>query len=444
MTSASRLDELINSLSGLHPKAIDLSLDRMLRILERVGNPHLKLPPVVHVAGTNGKGSTIAFLRSIFEAAGLSVHVDTSPHLVRWNERYRLGAKGGGQLVDDDTLEDAIRRAAKANRGEPITLFEILSVAGFLLFSEHPADVLLLEVGLGGRFDCTNVIANPGVCVITPVSMDHQGFLGDTIEQIAFEKAGIIKPACPVVCGVQRDAARQVIEDRADELSAPIIFQGQDFGGHVENGGMAYQDLDSFMDLPQPALRGTHQINNAALAIAAAKQSGLIAKEMFAGAVDTGLSKAEWPGRLQRLEPRSLGVVDADRAKRMEIWLDGGHNPDAGMVASAFMVEREERSPRPLILICGMLNTKDPEGFFKYFSGLAKQVHTVPIVSSDAGINPSVLAEHATKAGLVANSHESFRNAWAQASENPDCRILICGSLYLVGDVLGSMRQGPQ
>ena len=427
----------IEHLMRLHPKGFDLSLDRITRLLEQLGNPQNRLPPVIHIAGTNGKGSASAFCRATLEAAGLAVHVDTSPHLIDWHERYRLGQRGGrGALVDDATLAEAVRRVARANGGDRITVFEILTAVAFVLFSEHEADAALIEVGLGGRFDSTNVIADPAVCLIMPISMDHQAFLGDRVELIAAEKAGIIKPGVPVVVGFQQeDAARDVIVSTADRLGCPVSVYGQDFQAHEEHGRLIYQDETGLDDLPLPALPGRHQIANAAAAIRALKAAGFQLSEHN---IETGLLRAEWPGRMQRLND---GPLVEEAIEGAEIWLDGGHNPGAGAVIAETFAELEEKRPRPLVMIAGMINTKDPVGYFAAFTGMARHVYTVPVTSSDAGIDPVVLAEDAAQAGLSAQPALDVRQAlqlmkqdWPDGEAPP--RILICGSLYLVGDVL--------
>ena len=289
----------IEHLMSLHPKGFDLSLDRVTRLLERLGNPQDKLPPVIHIAGTNGKGSCAAFSRALLEAAGYRVHVHTSPHLVNWHERYRLGAEGGGRLVDDKVFAETIARVAEANGGETITVFEILTAVGFLLFAEHPADAVILEVGLGGRFDATNVIKRPAVSVIMPVSLDHEAYLGDRVELIAAEKAGIIKRGCPVVVGAQEfEAAQLVLIETAERLRAPLTVYGQDFLAFAENGRMVYQDSDGLMDLSPPRLPGRHQFANAAAAIAAVKAAGFDISERDA---DKAMTNVSWPGRMQKL-----------------------------------------------------------------------------------------------------------------------------------------------
>jgi dihydrofolate synthase/folylpolyglutamate synthase len=434
----------INALMALHPKGFDLSLGRITRLLERLGNPHERLPPVIHIAGTNGKGSAGAFCRAILEAHGLNVHIHTSPHLVNWHERYRLGAAGGGQLVADDVLADAVRRVAKANQGETITVFEILTAVMFVLFSEHPADVAIIEVGLGGRFDATNVIANPAVALIMSISLDHQAYLGDRVELIAAEKGGIIKPQVPVVIGAQtEEAARDVLISIAERLRCPVSVYGQDYFAQEENGRLAYQDDEGLMDLPLPRLAGRHQQSNAAAAIRALKAAGFELDDM---AIAKGLTQVSWPGRLERLPQGRLAEATMDG---VELWIDGGHNPGAGKVIAEAMANLEERDSRPLFLITGMINTKDPVGYFEAFAGMARHVFAVPVPASDAGIDPELLADAADEAGLTAESAESVEAAIDAVTRNwnrlePAPRILIGGSLYLLGDVLDRNGTPPK
>jgi len=443
MTNGSEAEAEIKRLGTLHPKAVDLSLDRITRLLAALGNPERRLPPVVHIAGTNGKGSAAAFSRAILEAAGLSVHVHTSPHLVRWHERYRIGAAGGGRLVEDDVFADAIRRVADANAGGPITVFELLTAVTFVLFSEHPADAAIIEVGLGGRFDATNVVPRPAVSVIMPISLDHQAFLGDRVELIAAEKAGIIKPGVPAVIGEQTsDSARDVLVNAADRAGAPLWVFGQDYSAHQEHGRMVYQDGEMLLDLPLPRLPGRHQIANAAAAIRALRSAGFKVTE---AAIETGLTSAEWPARMQRL---SRGALVEKAPIGAEIWLDGGHNPGAGIVVAEALAQLEDRNPRPLYLVTGMINTKDPVGYFQAFQGIARQVFTVPIRSSDAGIDNRELAAAARSAGLVARPAEGVGEALEAitrlAPPDEPVRILIGGSLYLSGDVLAQNGTPPQ
>lgn len=436
MTTTRAADREIESLMALHPKGFDLSLDRIARLMDRLGNPQDRLPPVIHIAGTNGKGSAAAFSRALLEAAGLAVHVHTSPHLVNWHERYRLAAPGGGKFVADDVLAEAIARVADANAGEKITVFEILTAVTFLLFSEHPADAAIIEVGLGGRFDATNLIKKPAVSLIMPISLDHESYLGDRVELIAAEKAGIIKRGAPVVIGAQEsDAARQVLVETAERLRSPVQVYGQDFVAYEEHGRMAYQDEDGLIDISPPRLLGRHQFANAAAAIAAVRAAGFDISEQ---AADTAMTRVDWPGRMQRLPQgklTSLGPVGA------EIWVDGGHNPGAGVVVSEAMAEQEEKNPRQLFLITGMINTKDQRGYFRSFQGMARHVYTVPVPLSEASVPNDELAVRANEAGLsaepvssVANALMLLRDNWDDPDDPP--RILICGSLYLAGAVL--------
>jgi dihydrofolate synthase/folylpolyglutamate synthase len=436
-------DREIARLMALHPKGYDLSLDRISRLLARLGNPHEKLPPVIHIAGTNGKGSAAAFSRALLESAGHRVHVHTSPHLVNWHERYRLAAEGGGKFVADELLADTIARVAAANGGKMITVFEILTAVTFLLFSEHPADAAIIEVGLGGRFDATNVVKRPAVSLIMPVSLDHQAYLGDRVELIASEKAGIIKKGCPVVVGAQEsEAAQAVMIETAERQGSPVSTYGQDFLAFEENGRMVYQDQDGLMDLPPPRLPGRHQFSNAAAAIAAIKAAGF---EISHGAAEAAMTTVSWPGRMQKLPPGKLSALAPGGA---EVWLDGGHNPGAGVVTAEALIEQEERFPRPLFLICGMLNTKDQTGYFRAFEGMARHVYTVPVDLSEAGAPNTELAVRATEAGLsaepvssVANALMLLRDTWDENETPP--RVLIGGSLYLVGAVLAENGTPP-
>lgn len=429
----------IEKLMQLHPKGFDLSLERITALLEKLGNPHRRLPPVIHVAGTNGKGSVTAFSRALLEAAGLSVHVHTSPHLVRWHERYRLGVSGGrGRFVEDAVFADALRRVADANGGQKITVFEILTAVTFLLFSEHPADVAIIEVGLGGRFDATNVINSPAVSVIMPISLDHQPYLGDRVELIAAEKAGIMKKGFPVVIGHQQfDAALEVLVGTAERLSCPTTVFGQDYGAHEEFGRMIYQDEFGLSDLPMPRLPGRHQLANAAAAIRAVKAAGFEVSERM---MEKAMQSVEWPGRLQRLMDGKLFQL---APKGAELWVDGGHNPGAGEVIAEAMAGFEEKQPRPLFIIAGMINTKDPVGYFKAFADIAEYVFTVPIGGTDAAIDPVVLAHAAFDAGLTAEPSSSIEEALQEIHgrlmlDAPAPRVLIGGSLYLAGNALSA------
>lgn len=443
MTVQKAADREIERLMALHPKGFDLSLDRISRLLEKLGNPQDRLPPVIHIAGTNGKGSAAAFSRALLEEAGYSVHVHTSPHLVNWHERYRLAAPGRGKLVEDDVLADAIQRIAKVNEGQTITVFEILTAATFILFSEHPADAAIIEVGLGGRFDATNVIREPAVSLIMPISMDHEAYLGDRVELIASEKAGIIKPGLPVVIGQQdHDEAEAVLVDRAQRLDCPLWVYGQDFFAYEENRRMIYQDETGLMDLSRPRLLGRHQYANAAAAIAAVRAAGF---DVGADDADRAMSSVEWPGRMQRLTAGKLVDLLPEGA---ELWVDGGHNPGASTVVAEALAELEEKQPRPLFLISGMINTKDQTGYFRAFHGMARHVYTVPVTMSESSVPNAELAARAQAAGLsaepvssVANALMLLRDTWDRRETAP--RILICGSLYLAGQVLAENGTPP-
>jgi dihydrofolate synthase/folylpolyglutamate synthase len=441
---ASAAEQEIERLMTLHPKGFDLSLERITRLLEVLGNPHLKLPPVIHVAGTNGKGSCTAFCRALLEAGGYAVHVHTSPHLVRWHERFRIGVKGGrGQLVDDALLADALRRVGDANAGQMITVFEILTAATFLIFSEQPADAVVLEVGLGGRFDATNVITDPAVSVIMPIALDHQAYLGDKVELIAAEKAGIMKRRRPVVVGAQEfDAAREVLVATAERLGCPLSIYGQDFSAHEEFGRLIYQDEDGLQDLPLPRLPGRHQFANAAAAIRAVKAAGFTVTD---ATMEKAMAMVEWPARLQKLVEGKLLEFAPPGS---EIWLDGGHNPAGGEVIAEAMAAFEERQPRPLYLVTGMINTKDPVGYFRAFADLGEHVFTVRIRDSEAGLDPVVLANAAFDAGLVAEPAGSTIEALQEITRrqlpgSPPPRILIGGSLYFAGNVLADNGTPP-
>jgi dihydrofolate synthase / folylpolyglutamate synthase len=427
-------DAIIARFMALHPKKIDLSLGRIEALLARLDHPERRLPPVIHVAGTNGKGSTIAFLRAALEAAGHRVHAYTSPHLVHFRERIRLAAPGGGRLVDEDRLVTALETCERANRGEPITVFEITTAAAFLLFAGNPADVLLLEVGLGGRLDATNVVDRPLVSVITSISLDHADFLGTRAEAIAAEKAGIIKPGVPVVLYPPTDQVRAVIEATAARVSAPLIIGGQDFGTHEENGRLVYQDERGLLDLPLPRLAGRHQHRNAGVAIATLRaQDRLVVSDKH---LERAMQTVDWPARLQRL---TSGRIAALLPPGSEVWLDGGHNVEGGRVLAEALAELEDRNPRPLVLVAGMLSTKDSDGFLLNFTGLAREVHAVPVAGNAAGRAPGEVADAARHAGLLGTAHASIEDALAaiaSASYATPPRVVIAGSLYLAGEIL--------
>jgi dihydrofolate synthase/folylpolyglutamate synthase len=436
------IDAIVARLLTLHPKLIDLTLDRMWRILERLGHPERKLPPVIHVAGTNGKGSTIAFMRAMLEAAGRRAHVYTSPHLVRFNERFRLGAVGGGQLVSDDELREVLAECEHLNEDEPITVFEITTAAGLLLFSRHPADVLLLEVGLGGRLDATNVVEHPLATVITPISLDHAEYLGDSIEKIAAEKAGIIKPKIPVIVGPQPREALAVIERQAARLAAPVRIAGEHWTTSEERGRLVLQDEERLFDLPAPKLYGRHQFDNAGLAVAALRAIPTL--QLPVAAFERGVVNAEWPARMQRL---AHGQLVSLAPPGSELWLDGGHNPEGGRVIAAAIADLEERVSRPLVLVVGMLSNKDCKGFLRNFAGLARRVVAVPIPNQKNALSPDVIADAARATGISAATRDSIEAALAAITQldlDPPPRILITGSLYLAGEVLKANGTAPE
>jgi dihydrofolate synthase/folylpolyglutamate synthase len=436
------IDSILERLTALHPKRIDLSLDRVERLLAALDHPEKKLPPVIHVAGTNGKGSTAAFLRTIMEAAGMRVHTYTSPHLVRFNERFRLATKDEGKLVSDDELAAAMEDCERANGGEPITVFEITTAAGLLLFSRHEADALVLEVGLGGRLDATNVIDPPVASVITRISIDHTDFLGPTLADIAGEKAGIIKHNVPVIVAAQHRDVLTVIERQAARMSAPLRIAGEDFTATEERGRLVYQDDNGLLDLPPPRLYGRHQYENAGLAIAT-----LRAIERFRiplAAYEIGIAKADWPARMNRLTQGAL--VDL-APPGSEVWLDGGHNPDGGRAIAAAFADLEERVSRPLVMIAGMLTSKDCEGFLRNFTGLARRMIAIPVPGVEKSMSAEALAECARGIGLSATSRDGIAEAFDAVRKldlEPPPRVLITGSLYLAGDVLRQNGTLPQ
>jgi dihydrofolate synthase / folylpolyglutamate synthase len=427
MTKSSAILERFLS---LHPKRMDLSLDRLNRLLADLGHPERRVPPVIHVAGTNGKGSSCAFLRAMLEAAGMRVHVYTSPHLVSIHERVRLA----GQLVSEEKLIEAFERAEAANAEQPITVFEITTAAAFLLFAKVPADVLVLEVGLGGRFDATNIIDTPLISLITPVSFDHKDFLGETLAKIAWSKAGIIKKGAPVIIGPQQDDAAKVIEAELSKTQSPAYWHGQDYTAYEEHGRLVYQDGWGLLDLPMPRLAGRHQIGNAAGAIAALRVA--FHDEVTPQAIERGLQTVDWPARMQRL----TGRLSAMAPHGAEIWLDGGHNADGGRVVSAAFAEMEERAPRPLVMIVGMLISKEADQFLKNYAGLAERLFAITIGGQDhAARSAEEMAQIARRVGIpaaVAGSlEETMQFISAQLWSVPP-RILITGSLYLAGEVL--------
>ena len=416
-------DAILQRVMGLHPKIIDLSLDRMLVLLDDLGNPQDQLPPVIHIAGTNGKGSTQAMIRAGLEAAGKRVHAYTSPHLARFHERIRLA----GQLIPEDDLSAILTEIEGVNAGRPITFFELTTAAAFLAFARSPADFTLLEVGLGGRLDATNVVAQPALTIITPVSIDHTQYLGETLPEIAGEKAGILKRRVPVIVSRQQDEALAVIEDRAARLGAPIIACGQQWHAAPEADGMIFQDDHGLIDLPRPNLPGPHQIDNAGTAIAALRALGFGAPEALAA-----VTRAEWPARMQRLKHGPL--VDIAAAHNCELWLVGGHNPAGGEAVAATLAGMARK---PTHLICGMLNTKDVAGYLRPLATQALSLTAVSIPGEANTLPADATREAAISVGLQATTAQDVQHAVTTLAEyHPGARLLICGSLYLAGIVL--------
>ncbi|MFN0219077.1 MAG: bifunctional folylpolyglutamate synthase/dihydrofolate synthase [Hyphomicrobium sp.] len=432
-------DALLAEMMLLHPKLIDLSLGRVDRLLAKLGHPELRVPPVVHVAGTNGKGSVTAYLRAILEAAGKRVHVYTSPHLVRFHERIALaGADGRAAPIGEDALVDVLMRVRAVNDGDDITQFEITTAAAFLAFSETPANILLLEVGLGGRLDATNVIKSPALTVLTPISMDHAEKLGPTLVKIAAEKAGILKRAAVGVVSQQPDEVLSVIELKAKAVGAPLIVWGRDFDAYEQNGRLVVQREDHLLDLPLPALIGRHQIVNAGTAAVAALAltESMPHLEIDEGAIERGLKTVTWPARMQRLTGGPLPKVLGDDC---ELWLDGGHNPAAGDMLADTLAAFDEKSPKPVYLVVGMMGQKDALGFLAPFRGLVRTIYTVPIPGAhETPHSEEALAEVARSAGLQAIARRSVVEALTAVAALPKGpkRVLICGSLYLAGHVL--------
>jgi dihydrofolate synthase/folylpolyglutamate synthase len=406
---------------ALHPRVIDLTLDRVWRLLEAVGNPQDHLPPVIHIAGTNGKGSTQAMIRAGLEAGGAAVHAYTSPHLARFHERIRLA----GTLISEAALTDVLDRCYVANGTDAITYFEITTVAGLVAFAETSADYTLLEVGLGGRLDATNVVSNPAVTVITPVDLDHQQYLGDTLGAIAGEKAGIMKRGVTCIVGPQHDESLEVIERHAAHVGAPLLAYGQHWHVGTERGRLVYQDERGLLDLPTPKLPGPHQVMNAGAAIAALRYLG-----KDEAACEAAVTQAYWPARMEKLTTGPL----VDLAAPAELWLDGGHNPAAGLVLSQTL---RGMSKRPTHLICGMLNTKDISGYLAPLAAVSETLTAVSIPGEANTIPAEKTAQFAQGVGMTANVADTVQDAIkAITTKDAHARILICGSLYLAGHVL--------
>ncbi|SDI81724.1 bifunctional folylpolyglutamate synthase/dihydrofolate synthase [Salipiger marinus] len=406
---------------SLHPKIIDLTLDRVWRLLAALDHPERDLPPVIHLAGTNGKGSTQAMIRAGLEAAGQSVHAYTSPHLVRFHERIRVA----GDLIDESALSAALDECWHANGGDQITYFEITTCAAFLAFARTRADVTLLETGLGGRLDATNVVETPALTILTPISYDHQQYLGETLTEIAGEKAGILKRGVPCIVGPQDGEALEAIEARAARLGAPLLAYGQHWHVWEERGRLVYQDETGLLDLPLPNLPGPHQIANAGAALAALRHLG-----HDEAACEAAVTRADWPARMQRLRRGPL----AKAAPEAELWLDGGHNPAAGE-ALADLLEHMPR--RPTHLICGMLNTKDVSGYLRPLARVVDSLTAVSIPDAPATLSADQTAEAGSAVGLASSTAPDVSSALDTIiARDPAARVLICGSLYLAGTVL--------
>lgn len=428
----SRTDAILKRLSGLHPKLIDLSLERLNRLLHDLGDPHHRLPPVIHVAGTNGKGSTIAYLRAMLEAAGKSVHVYTSPHLVRFNERIRLA----GKLVSTRRLNVALEHVEAVNAGRPITYFEDTTAAAFVLFAETRADYLLLEVGMGGTYDTTNVVDHPLGVIITPVDLDHMAFLGDTIGKIAVEKANIMKRGSPAVIARQADEGLASIKHVAARLGVRPFVGGEDFDAFAQDGRLVYQDEDGLLDLPPPRLMGRHQFENAGVAIAAIRHFGLPVDD---AAIATGLGKVTWPGRLSPVHGKLRDLLGPGA----ELWVDGGHNAHGTRALSQALSDMNRARPAPLVLIVGMMNTRSPEAVLAPFAGLAERIITLTIPGEPNAHKAPFIAEAARQAGFNAVAMKTIEAAIKSAASTANARVVISGSLYLVGQVLAKNGTPP-
>ena len=419
MTAGS--DAILQRMMSLHPKIIDLTLDRVWRLLAALDHPERRMPPVIHAAGTNGKGSTLAMLRAGYEGAGLSVHAYTSPHLARFHERIRVA----GQLISEDALTAVLDECWDRNGGEAITYFEVTTCAAYLAFARTPAAITLVETGLGGRLDATNVFEAPALTIITPISLDHQQYLGDTLAQIAGEKAGILKRGVPCVVGPQPDEAMEVIEARAERLGVPLLAHGQHWHVSEERGRLVFQDENGLLDLPLPNLPGAHQIQNAGAALAALRHLG-----MGADACEAAVTAADWPARMQRLRTGPLPALVPDA----QLWLDGGHNPAAGEALARHL---SAMPPRPVHLVCGMLNTKDVAGYLRPLAAQAGRLTALSIPGEANTLPAAETARVAASVGMQSDTADTIEEALQRvAAETPQARVLICGSLYLAGEVL--------
>ncbi|MEM7777024.1 MAG: folylpolyglutamate synthase/dihydrofolate synthase family protein [Pseudomonadota bacterium] len=440
MADVAASTKLLSELKSLHPMMIDLSLDRIKILLDALGRPQDQLPPVIHVAGTNGKGSTTAFMSAMLRSAGLRVHVYTSPHLVRFHERIALaGPDGATHPIGENELVALLNRVSAVNAGDPMTFFEITTAAALVAFAETPADVVILEVGLGGRLDATNVVDAPALTVITPVAMDHTDKLGRTLSEIAGEKAGILKPHVPGIIAPQHEDALLAIQRTADRICAPLTLFGQDYDAYLQNGRLVYQDAERLLDLPVPVLRGPHQRVNAAVAVAAVRAlSGYGRPELLVDetALAQGLTSATWPARMM---PVTSGPLRADIGRDDELWIDSGHNPAAGRAIAEAIADLEDTSPKPTFLVLGMMANKDASGFVSAFKGLVRGILTVQAESAgDGAASAEELCDIADTVGIPATASASLPQALRDLDRtHPDRkRILICGSIYLAGDAL--------
>lgn len=434
-------EELLAHFRKLHPRRIDLSLGRLEVLLAKLGNPHERLPPVVHIAGTNGKGSVTAFLKAMLQAAGKRVHVYTSPHLVRFHERIELAGAGKAHPISEAELVGRLRQVEQLNAGDTVTFFEITTAAAFLAFAEHPADVVLLEVGLGGRLDATNIVKRPALSIITPISLDHVDWFGSDLADIAREKAGILKAGVPGVISSQRDVAMTAIRAAAEAVPAPLFVWGEDYEAFEQRGRLVFQNEARLMDLPLPGLIGHHQIVNAGTAIAAALR--LKSMGVSDTAIERGLVEVRWPARMQFLDTGPLADL---LEPGCELWLDGGHNVAGAQAVAQALGELEERAPKPVGLILGMMGRKDAAGYLEHFRGLVRRVVTVPIPNNGEAAHDAVsLAKIANSCGLVADAAPDVTAAIdrLQTLHDEPMRILICGSLYLAGHVL-ALQEGVQ
>jgi dihydrofolate synthase / folylpolyglutamate synthase len=410
------IDTIAARLEKLHPRLIDLSLDRLRDLLARMGHPEQRLPPVIHVAGTNGKGSTCAFVRAMAEAAGLRVHVYTSPHLVRFHERIRIA----GRLVEDDHLIAAAERIERINNNAPITVFEVITATAFDLFATTPAELCVLEVGLGGRGDATNVIDSPAACAITSISLDHRELLGPTVEIIAAEKAGIMKPGVPVAIGAQPPETRSILLEHARALDTPVLLRGREWDIAPTASGLSYSDSSGTTEIPLPSLPGLFQHDNAGIAITALRAAGISHRP-------AGVAHADWPARLQRLDGRLASLLPPD----WELWLDGGHNPGAGVVLADHL---RGWADRPVHLVVGMKQAKDSAEFLRPLLPLAATVWAVREPNQHAALPVEAIVR---ASGGIARPGPLIVDALREAPRgNGAARVLICGSLYLAGEVL--------